>query len=91
MLSNSFLWNGQHPRLHLPEDYHVYLAQDGHTEILGPGWKTEQSFIMSFIDPCGLTAILTRKGAKGKKETPFWENNGFENVPLVNKQSGEVV
>ncbi|KAI9150430.1 RTA1 domain protein [Paramyrothecium foliicola] len=37
MLTNSLLWNARHPRLYLPEDYHIYLAQDGVTEIVGPG------------------------------------------------------
>ncbi|KAF1978821.1 hypothetical protein BU23DRAFT_449207 [Bimuria novae-zelandiae CBS 107.79] len=90
MLSNTFLWNGLHPRLFLPEDYHIYLAQDGITELQGPGWEGEQSWLMTFIDPCGLTVLLSGKSKRGKKERPFWEKNGFENgrVPLVNMGSG---
>ncbi|KAL5391710.1 hypothetical protein DPSP01_001002 [Paraphaeosphaeria sporulosa] len=91
MLSNSFLWNGSHPRLYLPQDYHVYLAQDGKTELQGPGWESEQSWIMTFIDPCGLTAMLAGNNNKGKKQRPFWETNGFENVPLVKRDNGENV
>ncbi|KAF2440170.1 RTA1 domain protein [Karstenula rhodostoma CBS 690.94] len=85
---NSFLWNGSHPRLYLPQDYHVYLAQDGKTELQGPGWESEQSWIMTFIDPCGLTALLAGKSSKGRKERPFWETNGFENVPRVKRDHG---
>ncbi|PSN72316.1 RTA1 domain protein [Corynespora cassiicola Philippines] len=81
MLFNSVLWNIRHPRRYLPEDYHVYLAQDGKTELQGPGWKDDQPWLMTFIDPCGITAALTKKG-RSKKEKPFWEENGFENMPL---------
>jgi hypothetical protein len=90
MLSNSFLWNGAHPRLYLPEDYHIYLAQDGKTELQGPGWETKQNWIMTFIDPCGLTAMLIGMD-RGKKEEPFWETNGFQNVPLIKRDIGENV
>ena len=90
MLSNSFLWNGSHPRLYLPEDYHVYLAQDGVTELQGPGWESEQSWIMTFIDPCGLTAMLSGQNKQGGQNKKFWETNGFENVPLVRTREGQV-
>lgn len=91
MLSNSFLWNGLHPRLYLPQDYHIYLAQDGITELEGPGWESKQNWIMTFIDPCGLTAMLVAMTDKKPKEKPFWENNGFEHIPLVrNGDSGSV-
>lgn len=95
MLVNEVLWNVRHPRRYLPEDYHVYLAQDGRTELVGPGWKDDQPWVMSLIDPFGFVAMCARKG-KGKregKERPFWETNGFhtgdmrtrspEAVPLV--------
>jgi hypothetical protein len=72
MLSNSILWNTRHPRQYLPEDYHVYLALDGISEVLGPGWQTEQSWLMSFVDPFGWFA------KKGPKQTPFWEQNKFQ-------------
>jgi hypothetical protein len=69
MYLNSVLWNVRHPGHYLPGDYHVYLAQDGMSESLGPGWKDDQNWVMSFLDPCGLTA-------RGKgKEKPFWESN----------------
>jgi hypothetical protein len=71
MLANTLLWNTRHPRNYLPEDYHVYLAQDGKTEILGPGWETDQNFIMSLIDPFGWFL------KKDPKQKAFWEDNGF--------------
>ncbi|KAF2264138.1 hypothetical protein CC78DRAFT_517247 [Lojkania enalia] len=75
MLWNTCLWNVRHPRRPgcPPEDYRVYLAQDGVTEIKGPGWnerKGVQGFVLSLVDPFGLINI-------GKsKEKPFWEADG---------------
>lgn len=87
LLSNSVLWNVRHPRMYLPQDYHVYLAQDGISELLGPGWKSDQNWLMTFIDPCGL---LGRK-SKGA-EKPFWEDNGFgDGVPLVKRGDRQAV
>ncbi|EFQ87500.1 hypothetical protein CFE70_000817 [Pyrenophora teres f. teres 0-1] len=40
MLINSFLWNVRHPGPYLPEDPHIYLAQDG-TEVEGEGDGSE--------------------------------------------------
>ena len=74
MLINSYLWNARHPRLYLPEDYHVYLAQDGVTEITGPGWKDDRPFLATVLDPFGYW------DKSAKKQTPFWENNGFSRV-----------
>lgn len=81
MLVNSVLWNFRHPRRYLPEDYHEYLAQDGCTELVGPGWKDDMPWFMTFIDPCGLTAALL--GNKRNKEKPFWEMNGYGNTHLT--------
>jgi hypothetical protein len=73
MLVNTVLWNYRHPRQYLPEDYHVYLAQDGLTELRGPGWKDDMPWFMTFIDPCGMTAAVT--GGGRRKEKPFWETD----------------
>jgi hypothetical protein len=92
MLVNEVWWNVRHPRKYLPEDYHVYLAQDGRTELVGPGWKDDQNWVMTFVDPCGFLGMCARKGNVKTKERPFWETNGFqdsdvgigaESVPLV--------
>lgn len=69
MLINELLWNAMHPRRFLPKDYHVYLAQDGKTELQGPGWDDDRGFVMTMVDPLG----CMDRG----KETPFWETNGF--------------
>ena len=70
LLINSFLWNIRHPRYYLPKNYHVYLAQDGVTEIVGPGWKDDRGFLASLFDPFGCMASSSQR-------RPFWETNGF--------------
>lgn len=72
MLINTWMWNLRHPRRYLPENYNVYLAQDGVTEIKGPGWKDNRPFLMTVIDP------FNWMGSKEDKQPPYWENNGFD-------------
>ncbi|KAF2014581.1 hypothetical protein BU24DRAFT_423487 [Aaosphaeria arxii CBS 175.79] len=80
MLSAIVLWNGAHPRLYLPEKYNVYLAQDGKTELLGPGWKEDRPWLVTFCDPFGWFWK-----PKKTEQRPFWEeNDGSE--PLVHKE-----
>ncbi|KAF9889353.1 hypothetical protein FE257_007463 [Aspergillus nanangensis] len=74
MLVNSFLWNWKHPRRYLPESSKTYLAQDGITEVEGPGWKDNRPFVATLLDPFGWF------DSKGKHETPFWEKNGYMSV-----------
>ncbi|KAK8037966.1 hypothetical protein PG994_014733 [Apiospora phragmitis] len=79
MLINMFLWNAFHPRRYLPESYQMYLAQDGKTELAGPGWESGQNFWITLIDPFGfMQCALGRETDKrqGKKK-PFWEDNGY--------------
>jgi hypothetical protein len=76
MLINTALWNIRHPRRYLPENYHIYLAQDGQTELKGPGWQNDRPWLLTFVDPCRLTAAVT--GGRRRKEKQFWEMNGFE-------------
>ncbi|KAK3936885.1 RTA1 domain-protein [Diplogelasinospora grovesii] len=75
MLCNQVLMNVRHPRKYLPKSTKTYLAQDGVTEITGPGYKDTRPFLVTVLDPFDLMGI-----AKGKdKESRFWENNGFQN------------
>jgi hypothetical protein len=80
MLSNSLLWNVRHPRMYLPQDHHVYVAQVGFTDLVGPGWDDDRSWFMTLIDPFGLMA--------GKKEKPFWETNGYDMALLLGPNTG---
>ncbi|KAB8231215.1 uncharacterized protein BDW43DRAFT_320888 [Aspergillus alliaceus] len=74
MLVNSCLWNWQHPRRYLPAESNIYLAQDGETELKGPGWKDQRPFLVTFCDPFGWF------DSNKTKERPFWENNGYTHI-----------
>ncbi|EAS36356.3 RTA1 domain-containing protein [Coccidioides immitis RS] len=70
LLLNSFLWNWRHPGRFLPQSSKVYLAQNGATEIEGPGWNDNRSLLITLLDPFGFF------GPRKEKEKPFWETNG---------------
>jgi hypothetical protein len=75
LLLNEFLWNVRHPRHYLPQDYHIYLAQDGVTELEGPGYNDKRPLILTVLDP--FDWIGSCAPSKNKNEIPFWEKNGF--------------
>jgi len=71
MLANSFLWNFRHPIKHLPLDSKVYLADDGVTEIIGPGYEDLRFFVIAMVDPFDLIGLAM--GRHIRKE--FWKTN----------------
>ncbi|PLB53540.1 hypothetical protein P170DRAFT_508135 [Aspergillus steynii IBT 23096] len=73
MLVNTLLWNVSHPRRYIPQHCNVYLAQDGVTELEGPGWKDNRPFVVTLMDPFGW--LDSKKG-----EPPFWETNGYAKI-----------
>lgn len=71
MLCNSCLWNVRHPRKYLPKSTRVYLARDGVTEVVGPGYKDTRNFLVTLVDPFDLAGLI-----KGRKEqTMFWDED----------------
>lgn len=69
MLANSVLINWRHPRRYLPQSKKVYLAKDGVTEIMGPGYKAERNFFATLLDPFDVYGLI-----KGRdKKTRFWD------------------
>jgi len=75
MLANMVLWNIWHPGRFLPEDKRVYLAQDGETEVLGPGWEKGNG---RFWEDSGFAHLLLeeRDGEGGRK-------NGGEGIEML--------
>ncbi|KAI0127951.1 RTA1 like protein-domain-containing protein [Xylariales sp. AK1849] len=72
MLINSVMLNVRHPRRWLPKSTKVYLAKDGATEVIGPGYKQERNFFVTLLDPFDIYGMM-----KGKdKETRFWDTDG---------------
>lgn len=56
--------------------YHqVYLAKDGVTEIMGPGYKEDRNVIATLFDPFDVYGMI--KGRDDK--TRFWDENNNEN------------
>ncbi|KAF2150254.1 hypothetical protein K461DRAFT_287839 [Myriangium duriaei CBS 260.36] len=72
MITIMYLWNALHPRNYLPENFHIYLARDGVSEVVGPGWTDNRSFFVTLFDPFGFFSN------RPKDEKPFWETDGIE-------------
>ncbi|KAH8683322.1 RTA1 like protein-domain-containing protein [Tricladium varicosporioides] len=81
MLVNSALLNFRHPAMYLPRSNKIYLAEDGETEILGPGYEDRRFFVITLIDPCDLIGLLQ---GQDKKER-YWERH--ERIPPRPEQS----
>lgn len=74
MLINSVLINARHPRRWLPQSTKVYLAKDGVSEIMGPGYKDDRNFLATLLDPFDLVGM-----AQGRdKATRFWDEQPGE-------------
>lgn len=71
MLVNSVLWNVRNPRRHLPKNNHVYLAEDGRTELEGEDKTDGRPLLATVIDPFGI--VLRKK----KVSRPFGELNSY--------------
>ncbi|KAK4034041.1 hypothetical protein C8A01DRAFT_49464 [Parachaetomium inaequale] len=87
MLVNALMWNARHPRRYLPQSYKVYLAQDGATEVHGPGWGDKRNVVMTLVDPFGFLAMCE----KGRRGEPFWEGNGYHHLLGGKGAEGQVV
>ncbi|EEQ84466.2 RTA1 domain-containing protein [Blastomyces dermatitidis ER-3] len=71
ILINGVLMNIFPPASCLPRSNVIYLAQDGKTERIGPGWVDDRHFLLTVFDPFDFAGM-----AKGKdKKTAFWEED----------------
>ncbi|KAH6684156.1 RTA1 like protein-domain-containing protein [Halenospora varia] len=71
MLVNSILLNFRHPAMYLPRSNKIYLAEDGETEVLGPGYEDRRFFVVTLVDPCDLIGLIS---GRDKKER-YWEGH----------------
>ena len=69
MLANGVLLNARHPRRWLPPSTKVYLARDGVTEVVGPGYKQERPFLATLVDPFDIYGLVRGRD----KQTQFWD------------------
>jgi hypothetical protein len=75
MVVNTYLLNVRHPMRFLPRNNKIYLAKDGKTEVLGPGYGDSRKFWVTLVDPFDINGML--KGRKGREEQ-FWETHATD-------------
>ncbi|KAF7544251.1 hypothetical protein G7Z17_g10107 [Cylindrodendrum hubeiense] len=71
MLINVVMFNVRHPRRYLPKSNRIYLAQDGVTEVEGPGFKDPRPFWLTLVDPFDIRGIMSGQ----LKQDKFWETH----------------
>ncbi|KAH7015080.1 RTA1 like protein-domain-containing protein [Ilyonectria destructans] len=71
MLINVVMFNMRHPRRYLPKNNKIYLAQDGVTEVEGPGFKDPRPFWLTLVDPFDIRGIMSGES----KQDRFWETH----------------
>lgn len=87
MYSNTTLLNVFHPMKVLPRSNKVFLAQDGVTEIEGPGYEDPRPKLQTFIDPFDIYGLIVHRG----KKVNFWETNKPRNEALKTTNNREDV
>ncbi|KAH6721433.1 RTA1 like protein-domain-containing protein [Leptodontidium sp. 2 PMI_412] len=85
MIINTFLLNFRHPMRFIPRDNTIYLAEDGVTEIQGPGYLDKRPFLVTFFDPFDISGAL--KGRNMNKK--FWETHQEGRVEGVKNQASD--
>lgn len=85
MFINTAMLNIWHPGRRLPRSNHVFLAKDGKTELLGPGWEDKRPFIVTFFDPFDIVGLVTGKD----KKTKFWDMSPEELARLNEEREGK--
>jgi len=88
MLCNSVLINTFHPSRFLPPNNKIYLAEDGITEIEGPGFEDKRPFLLTLFDPFDVVGLV--RGADRKNR--YWEQQPgpTQNGPNgLNEPNGE--
>ena len=69
MITNSVLLNFRHPARFLPSSNKVYLAEDGVTEVMGPGYADKRNFLVTIFDPFDLIGLIRGRDKKNR----YWE------------------
>jgi hypothetical protein len=69
MFINTALLNIFHPGKRLPRSTDVFLARDGITERMGPGWKDDRPWLVTVFDPFDAWGLVRGRD----KERRFWD------------------
>ena len=80
MITNSVMYNFRHPASFLPSNNKIYLAEDGVTEIEGPGYEDSRNFIITILDPFDLIGLI-----KGRDKQKYWERQEETNHEVAEK------
>ena len=84
MIINTVMFNIIHPMMILPNSNKVYLATDGYTERMGPGWMDKRNFFVTLIDPFDVVGLLKKNNDDNDKKVKFWERD--EDFPIVQRE-----
>lgn len=86
MVTNTFLLNARHPLRFLPRNNKIYLAEDGRTEIEGPGYEDKRPWYVTFVDPFDMVGM-----AKGRNmERRFWETHEHGRIDVSTETNADV-
>ncbi|KAJ5130460.1 RTA-like protein [Penicillium bovifimosum] len=69
MYTNTTLLNVFHPMRSLPRSNKIYLAEDGVTEIEGPGYDDPRHWLQTVVDPFDIYGLFANRG----KQNKYWE------------------
>jgi hypothetical protein len=72
MYANTTLLNVFHPMRSLPRSNKIYLAEDGVTEIEGPGYNDPRHWLQTVVDPFDIYGLIANRGKREK----YWEAGG---------------
>lgn len=64
----------------------MYLAQDGVTEVVGPGYEDKRPFVVTLVDPFDFVGLVSGRD----KGTRYWEGQGTGGVAAGGKEGAEV-
>ena len=84
MITNSVLLNFRHPARFLPSSNKVFLAEDGVTEVMGPGYADKRNFLFTIFDPFDLIGLIRGRD----KKTRYWEGQEESNPLGIEGRNG---
>ena len=85
MIINTFLLNVRHPALFLPRNNKIYLAQDGVTEVEGPGYEDKRNFLVTIVDPFDIVGLVRGRDKGGR----YWEEQQEMGVSAARAETAQ--
>lgn len=86
MFINTVMLNVFHPMQVLPRCNNIYLAEDGETEIEGPGYDDPRPWYVTVVDPFDLYGLIVHRGKKEK----YWETRATPKPDNTSPAAGGV-